>query len=317
MSTEATPHVSVLVVAYHSTGFIRQCVAGIAAAAPMTPHEILMIDNGGGDTEALVRAELPQVRIVPSEGNIGFGAGNNRCAAHARAPLLLLVNPDAVPQPGAIDRLVAFANSTPEAAAWGGRSYDPAGNLDTANFLALPTPGDFVLSVVSAGRLRRGGLPAEATTHGPVDVLNGGFMMVRADVWREIGGFDESFFLYSEEVDLFKRIRDKGYTVLVDPEVKVMHDAGSGHSLSPGRIMFMTIGRMHYARKHYSPTGAIVAGWGMWLAALKYSVLGKLLAGVVPGKRERFTSVSRAWTPIVRERQRWWYGYRTGNEGRS
>ncbi len=314
MSADETPQVSILVVAYHSTGFIRQCVEGIAAAE--TPHEILMIDNGGGDTEALVRAELPQVRIVPSEGNIGFGAGNNRCAAHARAPFLLLVNPDAVPQPGAIDRLVAFARSTPDAAAWGGRSYDPSGKLDAANFLALPTPADFVLSVVSAGRLRRGGLPEDATQHGAVDVLNGGFMMVRADVWREIGGFDESFFLYSEEVDLFKRIRDKGYTVLVDPGVKVMHDAGSGHALSAGRIMFMTIGRMHYARKHYSSIGAVVAGWGIWAAALKYAVFGKVLAGLAPAKRERFAALSRAWTPIVRERQRWWYGYRTGNEGR-
>ncbi|WP_010542639.1 glycosyltransferase family 2 protein [Sphingomonas elodea] len=309
MTDQTLPHVSVLVVAYHSTDFIRQCVDGIAAAAPNTPYEILMIDNGGGDTEAFVRAELPQVRIVPSEGNIGFGAGNNRCAAHARGQYMMLVNPDAVPQPGALDRLVAFARAHPEAAAWGGRSYDTAGKLDPGNFLPLPTPMDFVASIVSARRLRRGGLAEDATEPGPVDVLNGGFMMVRADVWREIGGFDESFFLYSEEVDMFKRIRERGYAVLVDPGVAVVHDAGSGHSLSSSRIMFMTTGRMHYARKHFTKGGALVTGWAIWLAALKYQLLGSLLAPLLPKKRERLTAVSRAWAPVVRERRRWWAGY--------
>lgn len=315
MGNEESPQVSVFVVTYKSTRYIRQCVAGIANAAAESSYEILMIDNGDGDTEAVARAELPQVKIVPSEGNIGFGAGNNRCALHARAPLFMLVNPDAVPQAGAIDRLVALANATPEAAAWGGRSYDPSGNLDNANYLALPTPADFIRFTVSSKSLRRGGLPPSATTLGEVDVLNGGFMMVRADVWHEIGGFDESFFLYSEEVDLFKRIRDRGYAVLVDPDVKVTHDSGSGNALSPRRIMHMTIGRMHYARKHFGASGVMVAGWGMWIAALRYATFGTLMAKLIPGQRERFTKITNAWTPIVRERQRWWYGYRTGNEG--
>ncbi len=317
MSNEESPQVSVLVVTYRSTHFIRKCVAGIEAGAAGISYEILMIDNGDGETEALVRAELPQVRIIPSEGNIGFGAGNNRLARHARAPLLMLVNPDAVPEPGAIARLVALANATPDAGAWGGRSYDPAGNLDFANYLALPTPADFALFVMSSGSLRRGGLPESATTTGEVDVLNGGFMMVRADVWREIDGFDESFFLYSEEVDLFKRIRDRGYPVLVDPAVKVTHDSGSGDALSPRRIMFVTIGRMHYARKHFGKLGALAAALGLWLAALRYAVTAPLAARLLPRRREHFEKVSRAWTPVARKPRLWWHGYRTGNEGRS
>lgn len=310
MEASPTPDVSILVVAYHSAPFIGQCIRGIAAAAQGTAHEILLIDNGGGDTEAVVRAEFPHVRIVPSEGNIGFGAGNNRCAAHARAPRLLLVNPDAIPRPGAIDLLVAFAKAHPDAAAWGGRSYFPNGQLDHANFLPLPTVRDFVVSIFSSSPMRRGGLPADATAPGPVEVLNGGFMMVDARVWREIDGFDEGFFLYSEEIDLFQRIRARGYSVLVDPAVGVVHDTGGGHSLSPTRVLFLTTGRMHYARKHFGRVGAVVTGWALWANAAKYVVIGGLLGRLSPRRAARWNALRDAWSIVFGQPRRWWHGWR-------
>lgn len=309
MKPPSSPEVSVLVVAYHSAPFIAQCIRGIAEGARETPYEVLLIDNGGGDTEALVAADFPEVRIVPSEGNIGFGAGNNRLAAHARAPRLLLVNPDAIPQPGAIDKLVAFSKAHPQAGAWGGRSYSPDGTLDHANFLALPTVRDFVVSIVDTSPMRRGGLPAEATEPGPVEVLNGGFMMVRADAWQELGGFDEGFFLYSEEIDLFQRLHARGYPVLVDPAVSVVHDTGGGQSLSPTRLMYLITGRMHYARKHFSAIGALITGWSLWLTAAKYVVIGGLLARLRPGRAAHYRALIGGWGPVFRERARWWRGY--------
>lgn len=298
-----------LVVAYHSAPFIAQCIRGIAEGAQTTPYEVLLIDNGGGDTESVVASQFPEVRIIPSEGNIGFGAGNNRLASHARAPRLLLVNPDAIPQPGAIDRLVAFSKEHPDAAAWGGRSYSPDGTLDHANFLALPTVRDFVVSIVDSSPMRRGGLPADTSSPGPVDVLNGGFMMVRADVWHELAGFDEGFFLYSEEIDLFQRIRARGHAVLVDPSVAVVHDTGGGQSLSPSRLMYLITGRMHYARKHFSPLGALITGWALWLTAAKYVVIGSALGRIFPARAVHYRSLSNGWGPIFRQRARWWRGY--------
>ncbi len=309
MEASPTPDVSVLVVAYHSAPFIAHCLRGIAEGARETPYEVLLIDNGGGDTETVVRAEFPGVRIVPSAGNVGFGAGNNRCAAHARAPLLLLVNPDAIPQPGAIDKLVAFAKAHPEAAAWGGRSYFPDGTLDHANFLALPTVRDFVVSIVDSSPMRRGGLAADAKGPGPVDVLNGGFMMVSAAAWAEIGGFDESFFLYSEEIDLFQRLKARGYPVLVDPAVGVVHDTGGGHSLSPTRVLFLTTGRMHYARKHFGRIGALITGCALWVNAAKYTILGSILARLSRRSPSRWAELRAAWELVYRKPQRWWRGW--------
>jgi N-acetylglucosaminyl-diphospho-decaprenol L-rhamnosyltransferase len=310
MSHGPQPDVSILVVAFRSAEFIAACLEGIARAAAATPHEILLIDNGDDGTEALVRARFPHVRIVASEGNIGFGAGNNRCAAQARAPRLLLVNPDAVPQPGAIDTLVQFARSTPDAAAWGGRSLSTDGTLDTANFLALPRVRDFVKGPIDSLRgLARGGLPAHATEPGPADVLNGGFMMVRSDVWRELGGFDESFFLYSEEIDLFRRIKDRGYRVLVHPDVAVVHDAGGGHAISASRFLYRTTGQMHYARKHFSAAGAWTTGVSLWLVAAKYAIGAPLAAALMPRKRARLRALGAAWRAVCLSPGRWWRGY--------
>ncbi|OAN66843.1 glycosyltransferase family 2 protein [Sphingomonas sp. TDK1] len=316
MSVCPDPEVSVLVVAYQSVPFLAECFSSIAAAARGTRFEILLIDNGDGSSEAFTRAQFPDVRIVASEGNIGFGAGNNRLARHARAPRLLLVNPDAAPMPGSIDRLVAFSKQRPEAAAWGGRSYSPKGDLDPANFMALPTPGDFVVSIVDSSPLRRGGLAPNAVEPGPVDVLNGGFMMVRTDVWRAIGGFDEGFFLYAEEIDLFERIRSRGDIVLVDPGVGVVHNTGSGQSMSGSRLIYLTTGRMHYARKHFSPLGAWITGCALWLTAAKYAAIAPLLARLKPHDADRLRQLAKGWRAVLNERPRWWYGYRRTGDPR-
>lgn len=309
MLERPAPEVSILVVAYNSVPYLAECFSSIATAAATTPHEILLIDNGDGSSEAFVRTHFPHVRIVTSEGNIGFGAGNNRLAAQALAPRLLLVNPDAMPMPGAVDRLVAFSKEHPQAAAWGGRSYTPEGVLDAANFMTLPSPADYLISVVDGSPLRRGGLPAGATEPGQVEVLNGGFMMVRADVWHAIGGFDESFFLYSEEIDLFERIRARGDIVLVDPGVGVIHDSGSGQSMSGSRLIYLVTGRMHYARKHFSPLGAWITGCAMWLTAAKFAWLSPLAGRMKPQDAKRWSQLGQAWNAVLRQRSTWWSGY--------
>jgi len=310
LNARDVPAVSVLIVAFRSAGFIADCVRGAISSAAATPHEILFIDNGDDGTEALVRAQFPQVRIVASEGNIGFGAGNNRLAVHARAPLILLLNPDAVPRGSAIDDLVAFAHAYPDAGAWGGRSITPDGKLDGGNFLVLPKVSDLVEAIPWSMRsLSRGGLPADATEPGAVDVLNGGFMMIRADIWRELGGFDEGFFLYSEEIDLFKRMKDLGYRAMVSPDIAVIHDVGSGAALSPSRILYRTTGQMHYARKHFGALGAFVAGCALWLIAAKYVVGAAIAAPLMPGRKARLRATSNAWRGVLLNPGRWWRGY--------
>jgi GT2 family glycosyltransferase len=301
-----TPSVSILIVAFRSSDFIAECLNGVERAAAGTPHEILLIDNGDDGTEALVRARFPQVRIVASEGNIGFGAGNNRLAAQARAPRLLLINPDAVPRDRAIDEMVGFSHAYPDAGAWGGRLLSP----EPCNFMILPSPPHFVKA--SFGSLRvldSGGLPPEAKTPGYVDVLCGGFMMVRSDVWRELGGFDESFFLYSEEIDLFKRMKELGHRAIVSPQIAVVHDTGGGQALSSRRFTYRTTGQMHYAHKHFGKWGALVTACALWLIAARYVIGGPVAALAMPKRKDRIRAMGEAWRGVFLHPGRWWRGY--------
>jgi hypothetical protein len=177
--------------------------------------------------------------------------------------------------------------------------------------MALPRLSHFLKGPLESLRgLLSGGLPAEATAPGEVEVLNGGFMMVRTDVWRQLGGFDEDFFLYSEELDLFKRMKDLGYLAMVTPDVAVVHDAGGGQALSRERFLYRTTGQMHYARKHFSRSAAFLTGCALWLTAAKYVFAAAIAAPLFPGRKERLRAMGHAWSGVLLNPGRWWHGYK-------
>jgi N-acetylglucosaminyl-diphospho-decaprenol L-rhamnosyltransferase len=304
-SGNPAPEVSVLVVAYNSRDFIRECIGSVIAHT-QCDHEILLIDNGRDGTAELVAQEFPSVRIVPSRGNIGFGKGNNALAAVARGRYLLLLNPDTWLHDPAIDRLLEFAHRQP-AGAWGGLTTYPDGTLDTGNFLSIPTLPGLIRNALVGGNLgaRRAELEALQAPQ-RVDVLCGGLMMLSRQSWDRLGGFDESFLLYSEEIDLFTRLARTGQEAWITPECRIVHNVGSGAPHSATRLMFATTGSMHYARKHWRKPGAQIAGAALWLAAARRWGTS-LLLGLMSG---RHLARRKAYDRIVLKPWLWWNGYR-------
>lgn len=300
--------VSILIVGYQSKGFIAECLQAISDHTKTAKYEILFIDNSDDGAADLVKARFPDVRVLPGQGNLGFGTGNNRLAAVAKAPRVLCLNPDTVMQDGALDVLVAFAKSKPQAGAWGGLTLSPEGHLDAGNRLVIPSLGKVARNAFGDPKaMQSGGLPPGAGEPGQVDVLCGGFMMVRRDVWEALGGFDESFFLYSEEVDFFARLKAGGWEAWVTPEARVTHDVGSGAPVSPTRLYYRAKGQMHYAKKHWGGGGATLAGGLFWLTYKRRWALA-FLKGLAPwAKRARATR--RGYGPLVWRPWRWWSGY--------
>lgn len=299
------PLVSILVVAYNSRGFIADCIGSVIENTAPGTYEILLVDNGKDNTAGFVAERFPGVRIIPSQGNIGFGRGNNLLAQHARGEFLLLLNPDTRLLDPAIDRLLAFARAHP-GAAWGGLATSPEGSLQSSNFLAIPTFWGILMEVIG---------PSAPTTNmkafmqAPkaqrVDVLSGGFMLITRSVWEELGGFDPSFLLYSEEVDLFARLKALGGEVWLDPDTRIVHDVGSGEFFSPSRMRFAHIGRMHYARKHWKPLQASIIGLAYWLTTARRWLVSALMSPVSASHRSR----RRAFTPLLVNPGTWWSGY--------
>ena len=281
-SRSARPDVSIMVVAYNSQAVIAACLASIPGACTGSVYEVLLIDNGDGGTAALVGEQFPWVEIVPSRGNIGFAAGNNLTAAKAEGRYLLLLNPDVVLKPGAIDRLMDATTTYPEAAAWGGVTLDAHDRPDYGNTVQVPSLHEMASRVIGRSIARAKGGAAPITTDQEVAALSGSFVMFTRSAWDEVGGLDERYFLYCEEVDLFYRLARRGHRFRKIAASLAYHDIGHGEAASPRRELYLNAGIMQFTLLHWSKTRSQLAFVLIWLAALQRFAAGRLFGAFRP-----------------------------------
>jgi GT2 family glycosyltransferase len=258
--------VSVVIVSYESRELLARCLEALAAdAARAASTEIIVVDQASRDgTAAWLAAEHPGVKLVALGENVGFGAGNNRGAERARGRWLLLLNNDAFVRPGAIDELVRFAEARPEIGAAGPRLLWPDGRLQRScrrfpTVFRLATEFLYLRKLAPRSRILNGFYYGEFAHDEPwrVDWLTGACLLVRRELYERLGGFDEAFFLYSEEVDLLYRAAQAGAETWYDPAAEVVHVWGG----TAGRASALTLeeqARSHvrYLDKHASRAAA-------------------------------------------------------------
>ena len=232
------PQASVLVVAYNAGDYLQPCLDSLAAQT-FRDFECLIADNGSADG-SIKRVRLPdgRFRVVDMGSNLGFAAANNALARIAMGEFLVLLNPDAQAKPAFLYEMVAMARKHPEAGSVGAvqiRLEEP----DT-----LDGVGD-CWHVCGIGWRALEGFPvSEAPGDGPIFGPCGAAALYRATLFRELGGFDERFFCYAEDVDLAFRLRLQGWTSIRASEALVLH-AGSGIT---GRVSDFTLYHGHRNR---------------------------------------------------------------------
>jgi len=225
-------NVAYVVVAYRSERHLDGCLDAIASDRP-EGSQIVVVDNASPDRSnviALHHASKP--RIVRSTTNDGFGAGCNLGAKDTTADFLFFVNPDARLQLGATSVLLARLRNDPGISALGPRVDGPGGHSGVASAGFEPSIrsalGHFLL-LARLPALARVFPPLQLpplARAGPVDWVSGAALLIRASDFRSVGGFDESMFLYMEDVDLCRRLRDAGRVIWYEPTAKVEHDLG-------------------------------------------------------------------------------------------
>jgi GT2 family glycosyltransferase len=240
-------------------------------------HDVVVVDHGSTDgTLDLVRARHPEARIVEQE-NKGMGGGNNAGMRAARGRYFFLLNSDAWVVGDGLDRLVAYADAHSDAAVVGPRLRNPDGTLQRS-VRAEPTLWRLATEYLGIRKLGPrtnllnplyvGGFDHESETE--ADWLYGPALLVRRDAVDEVGMFDESLFMFSEEVDLLTRFRRAGWKVLFYPGVEVVHVGGASH----GGRMYVENLRSHlrFLAKHRGPTEAerarLLLLWSLRLRAL-------------------------------------------------
>lgn len=233
--------VSAVVVNYNTRDHLLECVRSLRSEGV---GEVVVADNDSADgsVEAL-RAADAHVVVVPTGANLGFGTAANRGAAVAAGDYLLVMNPDAVVEPGAVKALAATLDADGHVAVVGPRVDDPEGRL-------YPSVRRFPDLLVAAGHAFLGFLAPrnrfsraykmldwDHSTPGDVDWVSGTCMLVRRSAFDAVGGFDEDYFMYVEDVDLCWRLRAAGWRVAYEPSARVVHTVGASSELAPYRMI--------------------------------------------------------------------------------
>jgi GT2 family glycosyltransferase len=267
--------VSVVSVTYNALPWIEQSLASVRGV------ETVVVDNGSSDgTVALVRERFPEVAVVEQE-NRGLAAGWNAGVERTRGRYVLLLNSDAWLDAGALDALVAFADARPDAAVVGPRLRNPDGTLQRSvrgfpTLWRLATEYFFLRRLAPSSRALNA-FYAAGFAHDEVreaEVLMGAVWLVRRAAIDEVGPADESFFLFSEEVDWAYRFRQAGWRSLFYPDAGATHVYGASH----GGRLFVEIQRGHlrFLAKH---RGAAYAERARTLLRLSLRLRGRLFRG--------------------------------------
>jgi GT2 family glycosyltransferase len=222
------PEVSTIVVTYNALPWVEQALESAADT------ELVVVDHGSQDgTLELVRERFPEAIVVEQE-NKGFGAGNNAGMRAASGRWYLLLNSDAWLEPGALDALVAFAEAHPDAAVVGPRLLNPDRTLQRSVrgfpsvwriateylFLRKLAPRTRALNAFYAG-----GFDHDSARE--AEFLMGSVLLVRPEAVEQVGGFDERYFMFSEETDWCFRFRTAGWKVWFFPGAEAVHVGGS------------------------------------------------------------------------------------------
>jgi GT2 family glycosyltransferase len=274
---------SIIIVLADSGPLTRDCVDH--ALASDRPVEVIVVDNGSDDgiPEALDRAFAAddRVRVVYNRANLGFGPAVNRGATHARGKYLLVLNPDCLIDPDTLSRMLAHVG--PHTGIVGALVQDEAGNVDPASHRRDP-----LLARALATKLGRGG--AGIDIGGPLpegavqaEVVSGAILLMPRAAFETLGGFDETFFLHCEDMDLCRRARDMGYQVLLAADVRVMHGKGGSSRHRPvfvsrhkHRSMFIWFRRHDPAAKNPLLRGLVWLGiWSHFLLKIPGQLLRK------------------------------------------
>jgi GT2 family glycosyltransferase len=308
MSTERKIDVSIVIVSYNTRDWMGKCLSSVGPAAVDNRVEIIVVDNASRDGSAdFVAQEFPEVRVYRNSENTGFAKAVNQGVRHATGEFVLLLNPDGLLKPGAVDKLVAFARGNPQYVICGGRTVTLTGEMDPKSCWGAPTlwsvfcnssmlstlfPGSTVFDPEALGSFKRDHARR-------VDIVTGCLLLARLADWQSLGGFDEAYFVYGEDADLCMRATAQtGRACAITPEAEMVHAVGASSATRPDKLELLLKGRIGLVRRHMrgwkKSLGTALIVWGVWLRAMLERAGAKKNSN---------------WTEVWRRRERWREGY--------
>jgi len=281
--------VAVIVVTYNSARQIEGCLKSAIGQRMGVSQQVIVLDNDSGDeTVALVRDGFPGVQLIQPGRNLGFAAGCNLAARHAEAEFLLLLNPDTVVLDHAVDKVVAFARANPGHGLYGGRTLKIDGSLEPSSCWGLPSLWSLTMFATGLSMVARGNRILDPESLGrwkrdsvrEVGVVTGCFLLVERTLWNRLEGFDERYFMYGEDADLALRCRLAGFRPVICPEATVVHEVGQSSATPIHKMMLLYRGKVRFFNVRFGrfarPVAVFLLLTGVALRAVGSRVVGSL-----------------------------------------
>jgi GT2 family glycosyltransferase len=279
---------SIIILCWNDLKVFANCLQSIYAMTHKTEFEVIVSDNGSSDGSVeFIRKNYPQVRVIENGRNLRFAKANNVGIRASRGEYVLILNPDTIVHESTLDTMVRFADEHPESGAVGCKVLNSDGSSQESARPLQTIRSEWIsaLYLKQLGRVSDWFHPGSyvgwgGDTQRAVGWLTGCFILVRGDLLRRIGGFDEQFFYYYEDMDLCRRIWTSGYSIIYTPDVAITHLGGHSTKKRFPALTFALdsqITRYLYFYKYYGRHGvrhsrrsAIV---GLSLRWLGYSLL--------------------------------------------
>jgi hypothetical protein len=270
--------IAVAVISYNTRELLRQCLASVFADGA---GDVVVADNGSTDGSVeMLRAEYRRAQVFVDPSNPGYGSASNAAIALCRSDYVLLLNSDTLLAPGALRALCAYLDANPRVAIVGPRLRNADGTLQRS-LHQFPTPVVTLLDYSWVGRvvglvpgLRK--LYVASDSHEKARAIpwvTGAALAIRKSAFHEVGGFDPSFFMYYEEVDLSYRLYRAGWETHFTPAAEVMHVGGASTSQQRGPMYAQQISAaLQYSERHHSDLGVELTA-----LALKFSLVSRLI----------------------------------------
>lgn len=313
--TSKEAEVTVIIVSYNTREMTLKAVETLYANTHRTKFHCVVLDNASKDGSAeAVAKSFPQVEVIASAENHGFALANNIVAARSKTPYILLLNPDTETHPEAVDALVDCAKAHPHGGIWGGRTVFPDGSLNIASCWGAPSPRSLFFRAFGVTTLFPKSEFVNPEAYGAwkrdslreVDIVVGCFLLITRQLWDDLEGFNQRYFMYGEDADLCLRARALGWRPMITPEAQIMHIVGASSKQNNEKAVLVMKSRLALIKDHW-PRWQVPLGVSlMWLWCwLRLAATRPFAKSATPRRQKS----AERWKYLWDQRREWLSGY--------
>ena len=253
---------SIIIVNYNVKEFLQNLIHSIEKASSNLTKEIIIIDNASDDGSVdFIKEKFPHIKLIANQTNLGFGKANNQGLKISTGDYILFINPDTLVSENTLETIISFLKQNPQIGLAGCKIINDNGTFYLPCKRGFPGPWASFTKLTGLSKLfPKSKIFAkynmtyldENETH-EVDAVSGSFMMIPRTIYNKIGGFDEQFFMYGEDLDLCYRVQKSGYKVFYVPKTQIIHYQGESTKRSSIDETKVFYNAMHlFVKKHFS-----------------------------------------------------------------